>query len=103
MSKYPNANDFVPAMFQSNKPIPKPVLETNLFGIYQMSPPKEEDDEMHQIFMDGVKRHCLTDHMAASKHWIVKNRSYIVFDMSKHVLKDVRSVINEFEIGKISH
>src|SRR5277367_1241706 len=74
---HPNANTFVPAWLQS------PV------------------DELYPIFVDGLKRQCLTDHMAASKHGIVKNRSYIVFDMSKHVVKDMRTTIKELEIGKM--
>jgi len=73
---HPNANTFVPAWLQS------PV------------------DELYPIFVDGLKRLCLTDHMAASKHGTVKNRSYIVFDMSKHVFKDLRTTIRELEIGK---
>ena len=74
---HPNTNTFVPAWLQS--------------------PP----DELYPIFVDGLKRLCLTDHMAASKHGIVKNRSYVVFDMSKHVFKDIRTTITELEIGKI--
>src|SRR5277367_2931806 len=71
-----NANTFVPAWLQS------PV------------------DELYSIFVDGLKRQCLTDHVTASKHGIVKNRSYIVFYMSKHVFKDMRTTIKELEIGK---
>src|SRR5277367_2255839 len=59
-------------------------------------------DELYPIFVDGLKRLCLTDHMAASKHGIVKNRLYIVFDMSKHVFKDMRTTIRELEIGKMA-
>src|SRR5277367_1681665 len=73
---HPNANTFVPAWLQS------PV------------------DELYPIFVDGLKILCLTDHMAASKHGTVKNRSYIVFDMSKHAFKDLRTTIRELEIGK---
>src|SRR5277367_5885909 len=73
---HPNANTFVPAWLQS------PV------------------DELYPLFVDGLKRLCLTDHMAASKHGTVKNRSYIVFDMSKHVFNDLRTTIRELEIGK---
>src|SRR5277367_6729513 len=57
-------------------------------------------NELYPIFVNGLKRLCLTDHMAASKHGTVKNRSYVVFDMSKHVFKDLRTTIKELEIGK---
>src|SRR5277367_199963 len=62
-------------------------------------------DELYPIFEDGLKRLCLTDHMAhmaASKHGIVKNRFYIVFDMSKHVFKDMCTSIRELEIDKMT-
>jgi len=62
-------------------------------------------DELYPIFEDGLKRLCLTDHvahMADSKHGIVKNRFYIVFDMSKHVFKDMRTIISELEIDKMT-
>src|SRR5277367_937494 len=78
---HPNPNTFVPAWLQASK---------------EGSPP----DELYPIFVDGLKRLYLTDHMAASKHGTVKNRSYIVFDMSKHVFKDLRATIKELEIGK---
>src|SRR5277367_6271411 len=73
---HPNAYTFVPAWLQSPA------------------------DELYPIFVDGLKKLCLTDHVAASKHGIVKNRSYIVFDMSKHMFKDLRTTIRELEIGK---
>src|SRR5277367_5873041 len=62
-------------------------------------------DELYPIFEDGLKRLCLTDHvahMADSKHGIVKNRFYIVFDMSKHLFKDMRTIISELEIDKMT-
>src|SRR5277367_1666510 len=62
-------------------------------------------DELYPIFEDGLKRLCLNDHvahMADSMHGIVKNRFYIVFDMSKHVFKDMRTIISELGIGKMT-
>ena len=83
MSKYPNANDFVPAMFQSNKPMTRQRKveddEKELakwkekFNTEYMSNQEptigdlinryrnyfheryKMDDESYQIFMDGVK------------------------------------------------
>src|SRR5277367_411700 len=56
-------------------------------------------DELYQMF-DRTKRLCLNDHATDSKHGIVRNRFYIVFDTSKYVFKDMRTIIKELEIGK---
>ena len=59
------------------------------------------DELLYQMF-DRTKRLCLNDHAADSKHGIVRNRFYIVFDTSKYVFKDMRTTIRELEIGKMT-